>query len=151
MTATLPEFAEKFRLDELTVLRTEHWTWSVRPVQTTVGAGILSLNRFATALGDLREEEGAELSRITAMIEERLRAFSTPDKMNYLALMMVDAHVHFHVIPRYAEPRALVGHEWLDGGWPGPPALSDNATLSTPGTLRAIRDVLRDDPPSPAA
>ena len=151
MTATLPEFAEKFRLGELTVLRTEHWTWSVRPVQTTVGAGILSLNRFATSLGDLREEEGADLSRITPVIEERLRAFSAPDKMNYLALMMVDAHVHFHVIPRYAEPRSLVGHEWVDGAWPGPPALSDNVTLSTPDTLRAIRDVLRDDPPSPAA
>lgn len=142
MTSNLTEFAEKFRLEELTVLRTEHWTWSVRPVQTTVGAGILSLNRFATALGDLSEAEWADLARVTPAVERHLAAFSAPDKMNYLALMMIDAHVHFHVIPRYAQARSLVGHEWVDGAWPGPPGLADNVDLSTTPTLHAIRDAL---------
>ena len=51
MTTTLAEFHEKFRVPELEVVRSEYWTWSVRPVQSTLGAGILSLNRFATAWG----------------------------------------------------------------------------------------------------
>ncbi len=55
MTTTLAEFHEKFRVPELEVVSSAHWTWSVRPVQTTLGAGILSLNRFADVVrGPLR-------------------------------------------------------------------------------------------------
>lgn len=143
MTSTFTEFTDKFRVGELAVLRTDHWTWSVRPVQATVGAGILSLNRFATSLGEMTVEEAADLAAIAPRIEASLRAFSQPDKMNYLALMMVDAHVHFHVIPRYAGTRDLVGHEWADSGWPALPALGDNADQSTPEKLAAIRLALR--------
>ena len=60
MTTTLAEFHDKFQVPELEVLRGDHWTWSVRPAQPTLGAGILSLNRFATSLGDLSAEEGAD-------------------------------------------------------------------------------------------
>jgi len=38
-------------------------------------------------------------------------------------LMMVDPNVHFHVIPRYSEPRRWNGVEFPDAGWPGPPQL----------------------------
>jgi diadenosine tetraphosphate (Ap4A) HIT family hydrolase len=44
--------------------------------------------------------------------------------MNYLMLMMVDKHVHFHVIPRYEKEVELFGEIWKDTSWPGIPNLS---------------------------
>ena len=38
-----------------------------------------------------------------------MRATFDHQKINYLALMMVDPHVHFHVIPRYSGSRELEG------------------------------------------
>ena len=45
-------------------------------------------------------------------------------------LMMVDPNVHFHVIPRYSEPRSWNGIEFPDAGWPGPPQLGGAIQLS---------------------
>jgi len=46
-------------------------------------------------------------------------------------LMMVDPHVHFHVVPRYSEPRRWNGLEIADRGWPGPPDLPSAIALSS--------------------
>ncbi|MCU0262048.1 MAG: hypothetical protein MUF09_00020 [Candidatus Nanopelagicales bacterium] len=143
MTTTLAEFHEKFRVTELQVARTDHWTWSVRPVQTTLGAGILSLNRFATSFGDLSEQEAGDLAGIVSALEAALQGFAAPGRMNYLMLMMVDAHVHFHVLPRYAEVRLQAGQEWTDRAWPGPPSLGEDANVGGSETLLVIRDSLR--------
>lgn len=129
MTTTLGEFHEKFRVRELEIARSEHWTWSLRPVQSTLGAGILSLNRFSTSFGDLSRPEAGDLADITPKLEAALRGFSAPGRMNYLMLMMVDAHVHFHVLPRYGNVRLQAGQEWTDPAWPGPPVLGDDANL----------------------
>ena len=60
--------------------------------------------------------------------ERKLRDAFQFDKINYLLLMMVDRHLHFHVIPRYAETRSFAGVEWPDPAWPkGPPALDQAA------------------------
>lgn len=70
--------------------------------------------------------EGAfgELRRVTAELEAALRSQLAYDKINYLLLMMVDPHVHFHVLPRYSTPHSFLGHEFPDPCWPGPPDLS---------------------------
>lgn len=143
MTATLAEFHAKFQVDELEVLHTAHWTWSVRPAQPTLGAGILSLNRFATSLGELTSAEAADLSVAVPMIEATLRRTYAPGKLNYLMLMMVDAHVHFHVLARYDAPRLEHGQEWVDSDWPGPPDLAGDINQGGPATLAMIRDSLR--------
>jgi diadenosine tetraphosphate (Ap4A) HIT family hydrolase len=44
--------------------------------------------------------------------------------------MMVDPHVHFHVIPRYSDARRWKGVEFPDAGWPGPPQLGSAIHLS---------------------
>jgi diadenosine tetraphosphate (Ap4A) HIT family hydrolase len=143
MTTTLAEFHEKFRVLELEIARTEHWTWSLRPAQPTLGAGILSLNRFATSFADLSTQEAGDLAGITRTIEGSLRGFAGPARMNYLMLMMVDAHVHFHVLPRYDDVRLQADQEWTDLAWPGPPVLGDDANLGGDATLVVIRDSLR--------
>jgi diadenosine tetraphosphate (Ap4A) HIT family hydrolase len=137
MSAAPDWFADKFRLAELTVRRFRHWTWSVRPVQCTLGAGVLSLNRPCEAWGEVTADENAELAAVVAAIEARVKALYAYEKINYLMLMMVDPHVHFHVVPRYPGPRTKHGVDWEDRGWPKPPDLSSGP--SDPAVLETIR------------
>ena len=137
---TLEEFREKFRVPELLVLDNGAWSWSVRPAQPTLGSGILSLNRFAGRLAEVTPEEMAQLAGLVKTLEAAIRTCFGHDIMNYLMLMMVDHHVHYHVLPRYAGKRQFDGLDWTDGGWPKPPLLSDS---QHPESVHAIRDALR--------
>uniref|UniRef100_UPI00215A20A4 hypothetical protein n=1 Tax=Escherichia coli TaxID=562 RepID=UPI00215A20A4 len=51
-------------------------------------------------------------------------------RLNYLMLMMVDPHVHFHVIPLYEGARDWRGHSFVDAGWPKLPDLSSAVALA---------------------
>lgn len=139
---TLAPFYEKFRVDELLIFRSRHWSWSVRPVHSTLGAGVLSLNRYCEAMADLSEGEGADLSLICRVLERALHRFTAPDRMNYVMLMMVDSHLHFHVLPRYEQDKEFGGRTWHDNGWPALPAMADNPEVAS-ATLSAIRESLR--------
>jgi diadenosine tetraphosphate (Ap4A) HIT family hydrolase len=143
MTESLDDFRQKFRLDELEIVRTEHWVWSVRPGPATLGAGVLSLTRFAAHLSDLTPAEGADLAVMAGVAEGTLGRAFAPDKINYLMLMMVDAHLHYHVLPRYAAPRRHGGLVWQDSGWDGLPVLGDHADRGTPSTLASVRTTLQ--------
>ena len=44
---------------------------------------------------------------ITAEIEATLQPTIGYERINYLMLMMVDPHVHFHVFPRYEGARSF--------------------------------------------
>ena len=72
-------------------------------------------------MGDLSTDEGADLAVVVTKIEAALGDFSAPGRMNYLMLMMVDAHVHFHVLPRYADVRDRAGQQWRDPSLAGAP------------------------------
>ena len=61
---------------------------------------------------------------------------------NYLMLMMVDPHVHFHVIPRYAKPRRFADIDFPDSGWPGQPNLAAVTAISS-DMQSQLRDSLR--------
>lgn len=117
-------FQDKFGLPHNLVWSSGHWHVSVRPKQPTVGSLVLSLQRPCERLAEITGEEAADLSAAFAAIERALGAAYSPDKVNYLALMMVDPHVHFHVLPRYADERTVRGHAHRDAAWPGPPDLA---------------------------
>ena len=121
----LAGFRAKFRVDELLLLHNEAWSWSVRPGQVTLGAGILSLNRHAARFSEVTAAEMAALAEIVGSLELALRSTFDYQAINYLMLMMVDHHVHFHVIPRYAAPRRFAGLDWVDRGWPAQPLLGE--------------------------
>jgi diadenosine tetraphosphate (Ap4A) HIT family hydrolase len=120
----LEKFRRKFRLPDYVIREHTHWVWSLRPVQATLGAGVISARRYAAHFSDMTAEECAELATVIKDVETRLKAAFACDKINYLMLMMVDPHVHFHVIPRYASPREFGGVTWTDGSWPKPPDTS---------------------------
>ena len=59
-------------------------------------------------------------------------------KLNYLMLMMVDPHVHFHVVPRYEGVREWNGHEFVDVGWPKVPDLGHAVALEGEELARLV-------------
>ena len=141
-TRTLEEFKAKFRVEELKVLENHSWSWSVRPGQPTLGAGILSLNRYARKFSDVTGEEMKDLAKLVGTLEGAIKQAFDHNIMNYLMLMMVDHHVHYHVIPRYEGTRSFAGREWVDSGWPALPVLGDNQHPDDPGLLQLIQEEL---------
>src|SRR5262245_34145083 len=114
----------------------EHWVVLLRPAQWTLGSLVLAAKSDATALGSLPREAHAELATITAEIEATLAKEIGYQRINYLMLMMVDPHVHFHIFPRYEGSRTYEGTVIEDIGWPGPPDLKSGKELSGFGRLR---------------
>jgi diadenosine tetraphosphate (Ap4A) HIT family hydrolase len=118
------------------------WVVLLRPAQPTLGSLILAAKSEATSFSELIPEAFAELQRATADIERALRAAVGFEKINYLMLMMVDPHVHFHVIPRYEGERSACGATVRDSGWPKVPALGEAVTLE-PGQVEALVGYLK--------
>jgi len=54
------------------------------------------------------------------------------------------------VIPRYASPQYFEGGEFLDGGWPGQPALQTAVTLA-PGPAGRLKTAIASCWPADAA
>ena len=139
---TLHDFKNKFKVNELTILKNEAWTWSVRPGQPTLGSGILSLNRYALHMSDVTSNEMKKLGDIIQTLENVLKKTFNYNIMNYLMLMMVDHHVHYHVIPRYDDKREFERLTWIDNGWPTLPVLGDNQYSNETEILKKIQKAL---------
>ena len=143
MSAVLDEFRAKFRVEELLIAETPSWTWSVRPAQPTLGAGIIALKRHALRLSEVTAAEMADLAGLVSRLESSLSRCFGHQVMNYLMLMMVDHHVHYHALPRYDGAREFAGRRWVDNGWPGLPAFGDAQHADSPETLLEIRRALQ--------
>ena len=115
-----------------------HWVLLVRPAQVTAGSLILAAKGDATAYGELPAAAFAEQGVIIAELEQKLRQVINMDKINYLMLMMVDPHVHFHVFPRYRGARSFAGLTLTDHGWPGPPDLKSAVELDSDAIGEAV-------------
>ena len=110
------------------IAESEHWCVLVRPKQDTLGSLVLVAKSDASAFSKLPPPAFAEMETVISDIEATLSAIFQHDKINYLMLMMVDPHVHFHVIPRYAEARTLDKWTLADEGWPGQPNLGSGSS-----------------------
>jgi diadenosine tetraphosphate (Ap4A) HIT family hydrolase len=121
---------EKFGYPTTLVKEFDHWLVLLRPAQVTLGSLVLAAKSDATAYGDLPREAFVEQGEAVAAIERALAAFTAYEKINYLMLMMVDPNVHFHVIPRYSQPRRWKDVEFPDAAWPGPPQFGTAVGLS---------------------
>jgi diadenosine tetraphosphate (Ap4A) HIT family hydrolase len=137
MNATI----EKFGWPASLVHEFEHWLVLVRPAQPTLGSLVLAAKSDATAFGDLTVEAHAELKQASAAIERALARLMSYEKLNYLMLMMVDPHVHFHVIPRYDGIHKWNGREFVDAGWPRLPDLATAVALSAEEIQLLVQDL----------
>lgn len=120
----LEAFKEKFKTEKLALYETEHWLWSLRPLQGTVGSGVLSLKRECPVFSQATREEFIDLEHMIKVIESTLQKTFDYDVINYLMLMMVDKQVHYHVFPRYKRDIVLKGKRYIDRNWPKPPELA---------------------------
>ena len=133
----------KFGWPQTLVREFAHWVVLARTAQPTLGSLVLAAKSDATAFGDLPVEAHAELKQVTTAIEAALSRAVGYARINYLMLMMVDPHVHFHVIPRYEDVREWNGREFVDVGWPKVPDLGHAVPIE--GTeMAALVDWLKE-------
>ena len=135
---SMNETIKKFGYPATLVREYAHWVLLVRPSQVTAGSLILAAKSDATAYGKLPAEAFTEQGAIITELEQKLLKIIKMDKINYLMLMMVDPHVHFHVIPRYRGERSFAGLTLTDHGWPGPPDLKSAAELDSAAIGQAV-------------
>lgn len=121
-----------------------HWSVQARPKQVTLGAMVILSHSQAHAFAALPPEAFAELSEVVKDVEATAATLFSPAKMNYLMLMMVDPHVHFHVLPRYNGHAQFEGAAYPDPGWPGQPNLGASENLADAAQItRALRAAWR--------
>ena len=120
---------QRFGYPDTLIKEYAHWAVVLREQQVTLGSLVLCAKSDATAFSDVPAGAFAELHSAVSDIERALAAAFSYDKINYLMLMMVDPHVHFHVVPRYAKTREFGGVSFADAGWPGVPDLGATAQL----------------------
>ena len=137
MNATM----QKFGYPATLVAEFENWAILLRPSQVTLGILVLAAKSDVTAYSQLPVAAFAEQGRVIAAIERSLTRFSGYERINYLMLMMVDPHVHFHVIPRYEGTRHWGDIAFPDAGWRGPPRL-ENAVALDPENQRKMKSEL---------
>jgi diadenosine tetraphosphate (Ap4A) HIT family hydrolase len=128
----------KFGYPATCIAEAGDWVVLLRPQAVTLGSLILAAKSEATSFGALPSKSFFDLAQATAKIEAALAAFVNYEKINYLMLMMVDPHVHFHVIPRYVGSRSFDGVDYPDVGWPGMPAVSASQALDAATTASMV-------------
>ena len=131
----------KFGYPDSLIAEYPDWIILLRPQQVTAGALVLAHRGDATAFSDLPAAAFAGLAQVTRDIEQNLKALVQYERINYLMLMMVDPHVHFHVIPRYAGNRAIAGIQVTDHGWPRTPDLTKFIQPAAADMARMVRDI----------
>jgi diadenosine tetraphosphate (Ap4A) HIT family hydrolase len=112
------ETIAKFGYPETVIKEYEHWVTMIRLEQITVGSLVVAAKSSANNLGELSSEVWAEFATVSSDLESWLTNAFNAKKFNYLAFMMSDPNVHFHVIPRYDVALNIDGKDFIDPDWP---------------------------------
>ena len=126
MNATIRKFGYPASL----IGETAHWVVLLRPAQVTLGSLIIAAKSDATGFGALPGECHTDLAETSRRAEAMLRTAVGYERIDWLMLMMVDPHVHFHVLPRYEGERSHGALSLADAAWPGPPDLKSAIALA---------------------
>lgn len=142
------ETIRKFGYPGTLIADYDHWLTLLRPQQPTLGALVLAAKSDVRTFSELPPAAFAELAEVTRDIEKVLGAAVRYERLNYLMLMMVDPHVHFHILPRYDGEREAHGLSVRDAGWPKLPDLAAAVSLSE-REIALLADWLKSLWPSP--
>ena len=96
------------------ILTNDHWTLVLNENQATLGRVFFALNRHETDIAALSDVEVLSLWAFVRETKAALTALFAPDHYNFMFLMNLTPHVHFHVFPRYAAPREFAGQTFPD-------------------------------------
>ena len=99
------------------------------------------LNRHAKEMADLSPAERQQLMRVVFAVEQALTQLMHPDKINLASLGNVVPHLHWHVIPRFADdahfPQPI---------WGAPMRIGSSRTAPDSGKMRITLDELLQTP-----
>lgn len=131
----LKDTLKKFGYPNAVIKEYAKWMVLLRKNQVTLGSLIIVCKEESVALSSISPEAWNELPFVISDVEIILKAEFQYDKINYLMLMMVDPHVHWHVIPRYSKQKVFNKFVFTDSNWPHPPNLQfahqvDNKTMA---------------------
>ncbi|MFA6190158.1 MAG: HIT domain-containing protein [Candidatus Staskawiczbacteria bacterium] len=112
------DILKKFRYPELLVKEYNNWVILCRFNHVTLGSLVLMCKDNVDEFHKISKESFDELPQIITEIEVKIKELFQNEKINYLMLMMVDAVVHFHIIPRYSSDRYFEGFVFKDFSWP---------------------------------
>jgi diadenosine tetraphosphate (Ap4A) HIT family hydrolase len=96
------------------------------------------LNRHVSEMTDLDAATRDRLMRVVFAAEQALRQLMQPAKINLASLGNRVAHLHWHVIARFADDRHFPDSVWSEARRPGAPRLVDRAALK-----RALHKLLQ--------
>jgi diadenosine tetraphosphate (Ap4A) HIT family hydrolase len=117
------------------------WTLALNRNQNLLGKSMLVLNRHVESVAGLTPEEWGDLHRRTVRATGALDTLFAPDLYNLAFLMNQDAHVHLHVVPRYAAPREWGGETYDDPHYGG--LFGTEQRPAPEPTLRLLAEELR--------
>jgi diadenosine tetraphosphate (Ap4A) HIT family hydrolase len=87
------------------------------------------LNRHVSEMTDLDAATRQRLMRVVFAAEQALRELLQPAKINLASLGNMVAHLHWHVIPRFADDRHFPGSVWSEARRAGVPHPLERAAL----------------------
>ena len=77
------------------------------------------LNRHVREMTDLDTATRERLMRVVYAAEQALRELMQPAKINLASLGNITPHLHWHVIPRFADDKHFPGSVWSEARRPG--------------------------------
>jgi len=92
------------------------------------------LNRHAREMTDLNPQTRQRVMQVVFATERALRQLMQPKKINLASLGNLTAHLHWHVIPRFADDKHFPGSVWSEARRPG---------VARPFDAEALRRALR--------
>jgi diadenosine tetraphosphate (Ap4A) HIT family hydrolase len=131
------------------VLANDHWTLVLNENQATLGRVFFALNRHETDIAALSEEEVVSLWAFLRETKAALTALFAPDHFNFMFLMNLTPHAHFHIFPRYKEARVFAGQAWTDTRF-GDHYDPDEARAVDDATIDALASALRHEISQPS-
>ena len=111
---------EKFDEKNNLIKEYAHWKLLVRKKNVKLGSCVAITKRHMASFSEITDEEMKEYAQVVRDIEGALKKAFQYDVIHHLMLMFYDKHTHFHIIPRYKEPRSFAGMEWVDDFHPNP-------------------------------
>jgi len=97
----------------------DHWIVALNENQATLGRIYLVLKRHETDVAALTSTEQSSLWSWVSSVKSALDTAFAPDHFNYMFLMNVVGHAHFHIYPRYRTARTFAGVDFTDDQWGG--------------------------------
>lgn len=100
------------------------------------------VNRHVKEMSDLDRMSRQQLMRVVFAVEQALRELLRPDKINLASLGNKVPHLHWHVVPRFADDRHFPGSVWSEPLREGVPRAPARAALQQRlhGLLQAVAE-----------